>query len=140
MQIFPAGRPTSTSISGWWWWRGRGEGSLNFLVRSVQYDPRNLSFYHSMFSCNSTTRSNMIQKTLAFTTPCSAVILLPQLFCMCAPTAKLKNDGKLQPFFSRSTGTSKLTLISKIYVFPSLSDSSLCSFEKSSYAREENKY
>ena len=56
MQIFPASRPTSTSISEWWWWWGRGEGS-------------SLIFWSGV--------SNMIQEPLAFTTPCSAAILLP---------------------------------------------------------------
>ena len=70
MQIFPASRPTSTSISEWWWWWGRGEGS-------------SLIFWSGL--------SNMIQEPLAFTTPCSAAILLPQLFCnMCAPKANEK--------------------------------------------------
>ena len=36
---------------------GGGGGGVysGFLGRSVQCDPRTLSFYHSMFGCNSTT-------------------------------------------------------------------------------------
>ena len=47
LQIFPAGRSAST-------YRWGEEVLYDFLGRSVQYDPRTLSFYHSMFSCNST--------------------------------------------------------------------------------------
>ena len=35
--------------------RGGRRKHSDFLARSVQCDPRTLSFYHSMFSCNSTT-------------------------------------------------------------------------------------
>ena len=42
---------TNINFNFWVW----GGSTLWFLTRSVQCDPRTLSFYHSMFSCNSTT-------------------------------------------------------------------------------------
>jgi len=48
MQIFPAGRQTSTSTSTSWC----GVVYSDFLGRSVLCDPRTLNLYHPMFSCN----------------------------------------------------------------------------------------
>ena len=46
-------RQTNININ---FWVGLGEGEYShFLGRSVQCDPRTLSIYHAMFSCNSTT-------------------------------------------------------------------------------------
>lgn len=51
IQIFPPGRQLNTMI--WVWGQGWGRGVLyEVLGGSVLCDPRTLSLYHSMFSCN----------------------------------------------------------------------------------------
>ena len=51
-----ATRQTNLNIDFWVVLVGEGRGSgVIFLDWSAQCDPRTVSFYHSMFSCNSTT-------------------------------------------------------------------------------------